>query len=394
MLDKKTRILFLNQMAGPLFRELAEELSKHWQPCTLYTGHPDTLKHECTEQLKIVAGPGYNKKNEVTRVVSWFIYFTSAFFKALTTPSALLFFVSNPPFLGLIGFILKKIRKQPYVVLVYDIHPDILVNLGRLKGSGVVSRLWHWMNRLVYENAEVVFTIGDYMAANLEKKFDVSKTKAGKVVVVPPWVDTEFIKPIPKSENWFAKKYNQVEKITILYSGNLGATHNIEFIIDMARELKENDDIHFLIIGEGAKWKMVEEAIENEKMSNVTLLPFQTEEVLPYSMATGDIAVVSMVPGTEGLMVPSKAYYYLAAGCSLLFKGNPLSEVGDLCKSDGLGVVCKDAESQLKVEEFFPLEGGEYNTARTKAKMNLFANQYLSRCSNSHILIRGLKDYV
>ncbi len=91
-------------------------------------------------------------------------------------------------------------------------------------------------------------------------------------------------------------------------AGNLGATHNIEFIIEMAGALKDERNIHFLIIGEGAKWQLVEKAIEQEKLDNITLLPFQSEEVLPYSMATGDIAIVSMQPGSEGLMVPSKAF--------------------------------------------------------------------------------------
>ncbi len=257
----------------------------------------------------------------------------------------MLFFVSNPPFLSLIGYFLKKLRRQRYVVLVYDIHPDLLIRLGRLKETGLIARLWHRMNRIVYENAEIVFTLGDYMAANLESKFDVSKTKAGKVIVIPPWVDTDFIKPIPKSENWFAKKYDQVEKLTILYSGNLGATHNIESIIEMAKKLKDKEDIHFLIIGEGAKWQLVEKAIEQDKLDNITLLPFQPEDVLPYSMATGDIALVSMQPGTEGLMVPSKAFYYLAAGCYLHFTGNENSEIGALCRENNCGYLSNREET-------------------------------------------------
>lgn len=340
---KKPRILFLNQMAGPMFRELAEDLSEEWLSGLLYTGHPDTLKHRNTEHLTIKRGPGYDKRNEFLRVWSWGKYFVYALFQAIKTPSTtLLFFVSNPPFLALIGYVLKKIRKQRYVVLVYDIHPDLLVALGRLKETGFITRCWHWMNRIVYENAEIVFTIGDYMAANLEKRFDAASTKPGKVLVVPPWVDTDFIRPIPKSENWFAKKYNQVNKLTILYSGNLGATHNIEFIVDLARQLKKQEDIHFLIIGEGAKREFVADAIAEEDLKNVTLLPFQPEEVLPYSLATGDIAVVSMQPGTEGLMVPSKAMYYLAAGCKILFSGNPNSEIGLICSDLKFGKVADD----------------------------------------------------
>jgi hypothetical protein len=50
MEQERNRIIFLNQMAGPLFRELAEDLAKVWPQSTLYTGHPDTI---CLDVLKL-----------------------------------------------------------------------------------------------------------------------------------------------------------------------------------------------------------------------------------------------------------------------------------------------------------------------------------------------------
>lgn len=38
-----------------------------------------------------------------------------------------------------------------------------------------------------------------------------------------------------------------------MYSGNIGFTHNVESIIEIAEEIKENEDIIFFIIGEGLK---------------------------------------------------------------------------------------------------------------------------------------------
>ena len=73
-----------------------------------------------------------------------------------------------------------------------------------------------------------------------------------------------------------------------------------------------------MIIGEGSKKKIIEQRIHQEHLSNITLLPFQPEDVLPYSLSTGDIAVMSLDRGAEGLMVPSKTYYAMAAGCALL----------------------------------------------------------------------------
>lgn len=50
---KKPRILFLYQSAGPLFRELAEDISKQWPVGELFTGYPDTLEKEQKEFMRI-----------------------------------------------------------------------------------------------------------------------------------------------------------------------------------------------------------------------------------------------------------------------------------------------------------------------------------------------------
>ena len=38
-----------------------------------------------------------------------------------------------------------------------------------------------------------------------------------------------------------------------MYSGNIGYTHNVEYLIEVAKELKQEKEIQFLIIGEGKK---------------------------------------------------------------------------------------------------------------------------------------------
>ena len=48
------------------------------------------------------------------------------------------------------------------------------------------------------------------------------------------------------------------------------------------------------------------------------MLPFQSEDRLPYTIALGDISLVALDKGAEGLMVPSKMYYYMAAGSAVI----------------------------------------------------------------------------
>jgi glycosyltransferase involved in cell wall biosynthesis len=264
--------------------------------------------------------------------------------------AALLFLVSNPPFLGLVGYVFKRLRRQRYVVLIYDIFPDGLVRLGLLKETGLITRLWRRLNRVVWENADIVFTIGDTLGKELERKFDASKTGAGKVVVVPNWASTEWIQPLAKEENEFARKHGQVGKLTVMYSGNLGRTYDIETILAAAKRLREHDFIRFMIIGDGAKEHVVEQAKRCEDLGNLTVLPFQPEEVLRRSLATADIAVVTLGRECEGLCIPSKTFYYMAAGSALVGLCGDRSEVADVIRRHdcGFSVRCGDTDGMVK----------------------------------------------
>ena len=308
------KILFLNQMAGPLFRELAEDVAEALGPALLYTGHPHTAHRPGTKHLAIQPAPEYDRRSILRRLLSWLRYFVAAsMVVARTNRTTLLFIVSNPPFLGLLGYLCKLIRGQRYVVLVYDVYPDILIALGAM-GEGWGARIWRLLNRFVLERADAVIAISHDMADILEKQYDLNRTVPGKSVVIPNWADVETIRPLKKEDNWFALEHRQIGKTTVLYSGNMGNTHDIESILEVARLLRHERHIHFLLIGEGAKWSLVERAIADEGLENITLLPFQPEEILPWSMTTGDIGIVPYHPGSEGCIVPSKTYYYLAAG--------------------------------------------------------------------------------
>jgi glycosyltransferase involved in cell wall biosynthesis len=316
MSDKNNpQLLILNQMAGPMTWELAEDLGEAMGRVALLTGHPDTLAKGGTGTVDLYEAPVYVRGSFPRRALSWLAYMFKAFFWMWRWPRAtpvLLF--SNPPILCWLGWIMGILRRQKYAVMVHDIYPDILINLGVISEKNPITRLWYLLNRKAYERAGVVMTLGEYMAANLEKQLDPAKTPAGKVEVIYPWVDTDWIKPIPKEENWFAKKYDQVDKLTVMYSGNMGLGHDIETMLEAAKRLRDHPDIHFMFIGSGPKWSLVTEWVNDAALTNVTTLPLLDEKYLPYSLSTGDLSLVSIEKEISGLAVPSKAIYCMAAG--------------------------------------------------------------------------------
>jgi glycosyltransferase involved in cell wall biosynthesis len=326
-LQNKPVVLILNQMAGPMTWELAEDMGDALGSVALLTGHPDTLQKSHPHVQLFPAVP-YQRGSFPRRALSWVHYWLQAFFWLWRWPkeTPLLLF-SNPPILCWLGWLLRVLRGTPYSVMVHDIYPDVLVRMSGLSEKHPLICLWRWLNRRAYQRADVVMTLGEYMAATLARQFDPAQTRPGKIEVIYPWVDTDKIKPISKAENWFAQKYGQVDKLTVMYSGNMGLGHDIETMLEAARQLQDKPDIHFMFIGAGPKWQMASEAQPNEELQNITVLGWQLEEVLPFSLAIADVAVVSLDRGMEGLAVPSKSIYGMAVGSFILATASQNNEL-------------------------------------------------------------------
>jgi len=165
---KKPALLILNQMAGPMTWELAEDAGEDFGYVALLTGHPDTLQKSHDKVLLYAAAP-YQRGSFIRRALSWLHYSVQAFFWLWRWPKDVpILLFSNPPILVWVGWLLRILRGQRYSVMVHDIYPDVLIRLAGYSEGHPLIRMWRWLNRWSYENAEVVMTLGEYMAKNLE----------------------------------------------------------------------------------------------------------------------------------------------------------------------------------------------------------------------------------
>jgi glycosyltransferase involved in cell wall biosynthesis len=333
-------ILYLNQMAGPMFRELAEDLSDVLGPGTLLTGHPDTLAARRTPRLSIISAPPYDRTTPWTRLASWIRYALRAGLRALATPApAFALIVSNPPFIGIVGLALRALRGGRYAVLVYDVYPDIAENFGKIRRDGLVARTWRRLNRLVLEHADVVFTLGTDMAAALRRQFEPRRTRAREIVIVPPWADVHAVAPVDPSANPFRRACALPDQLLVMYSGNFGLTHDLETIVEAARKLRDRPDIRFVFVGSGAKLPLIQRFVGSPDGARARLLPPVPESELRFSMSAADVAVSTLETPAAGLSFPSKTFYYLAAGAAVIALAPGTTDLARLVREHQCGCV-------------------------------------------------------
>jgi colanic acid biosynthesis glycosyl transferase WcaI len=133
------------------------------------------------------------------------------------------------------------------------------------------------------------------------------------VTVIHNWADCGAVTPGPR-DNAFARQHGLVDRFVVLHAGNIGLSQNLEIVLHAAEQLRDRQDIVFVLVGEGAKKRDLQEVAARRDLRNVTFLPFQPREAMDQSYATADVSLISLKRGLSGVIVPSKVYSVLASG--------------------------------------------------------------------------------
>ena len=325
-------MIFINQYCGALFIDVVNTFARKNVKCTLITGSIHPVNTDLHEKVRVIMLNRYNRKSGLTRIISWLYFSVCCFFVLLKVRRQPLFAVSNPPFASFVVYFIEKLRRLPYHLLIYDIYPDVLIGARKVRPGHPVVKLWERGNRSVFKHADRIFTISQVLSEVIRKY------TAKEVHVVSSWADVSYIKPVERKDNWFSRKHGLHDKFTVLYSGNLGATHDIDSILGASKVLQNNKDISFLMIGEGTKKKLVNDFVKYNNLQNLVSLDYQPAEVLPYSMTAGDIFVVTLDAGVGEYSVPSKTYYAMASGACILAIAPETSELYNLVNELECGV--------------------------------------------------------
>lgn len=237
--------------------------------------------------------------------------------------------VSPPLTMGLAGWMAARSRKAALVFNVQDVYPDVAVELGVLQGKRVISAAQR-LERLCYKLSDAVTVLSDELKANL-----AAKTDAGKIHVIPNFVDIEAIRPGDR-ENTYRKEFGLEGKTVVMYAGNVGLSQSLEMVLEAATALAYEESLVFVINGEGAARPGLE--VKAKGLSNVRFVDMQPAARLPEVIAAGDIHLVPLKRGLAKASVPSKTYSILAAGRPLIASVDEASEIAQIVDRAGAGI--------------------------------------------------------
>jgi glycosyltransferase involved in cell wall biosynthesis len=147
-----------------------------------------------------------------------------------------------------------------------------------------------------------------------------------------------------------------VNKFIVLYSGIISKITRIENVVLAANELngKENN-ILFLVIGEGDEKPRLEEIKQRNNLNNLYFLPFQDFDLVSFIISAADICVISLPPEPiYEVTISTKFFDYLV--CHKPQLGICGGELADIINSNKLGFTVMGGEIGKLVDKILFLK--------------------------------------
>jgi len=300
------------------------------------------------------------------RVLNYLSYLALAAPRALLIRADVVLSMTDPPIMGIVAALVALLKRRPFVYNIRDLYPDMALG-GRIVHPSFFVNLWEKLHRWALRRAARVIVLGDDMRERVVAK----GVQASRVVVIRDGV------PIPESlpplEHPVSQEVRCGFPFVLLHAGNLGFYGAWDTLVKAAREL-ERDGVGLVFVGEGAKRAEIEAAAQGSP--TVRFLPFRPAEHIPHVLAAGDLHVVTIQRGLEGVVVPSKLYGILAAGRAVLAVTPEESDVARIVRRASCGVVADPDDPAAVVAAVRGLLADRQKLAEMGARARAIAGEY------------------
>lgn len=259
---------------------------------------------------------------------------------------------STPPIQGLKMPLIKWLKRKPTIYNVQDIFPDSLVGTGLTHEGSLIWKIGRMVEKITYRYADKIIVISEDFKKNIMAK----GVPEDKIVVVYNWVDQNKVVDVPREENKLFDAYGlERSKFYITYNGNIGLTQNMDMLLDVAKELQEEyEDIHFVLVGNGAYLDEVRRKVAEQQLDNVHLLPFQPYEDISHVFSLGDASLVISKPGVGANSVPSKTWSIMSASRPVLANFDE-NELKTIIENNHCGIFTKAGDKDAFKESILTL---------------------------------------
>ncbi|HXC02410.1 MAG TPA: glycosyltransferase family 4 protein [Opitutaceae bacterium] len=354
-------LIFINRFYWPdepataqLLTDLAEGLAATGEAVTVITSHngrADLPGDELRRGVHIlrVRSTRWGGKNLAGRALDFMAFSLGALIRLarIARPGDTVVVMTDPPLLAIFATPLARWRGAHIVHWVQDIYPELATALTGAKWLRILRPL----RDRAWRRAATCVVPGDDMAACLAGR------GVEKITIIPNWAPAGLAPVPPGAADALRDAWGLRGKFIAAYSGNLGRVHDLMPLLDTAAALQAETDIVLVFIGDGAQRDALESTAQKRGLHNVRFFPAQPRTQLAETLALGDVHFVTLRPGCEPLVFPSKLHGIAAVGRPMLFVGPRDCALARLVTGRGMGAVFAREETALLAETIRSLPG-------------------------------------
>lgn len=351
--DEKKHILVISQYFYPeTFRinDMCQEWVKRGYKVTVITGIPNypmgkffdgygytKKRKEIWNGINIVRIPLIPRgKTSIGMVANYLSFVASGYIVNIFTDvkaDYVFTFEVSPMSQALIGCWYAKKHHVPHYLYVQDLWPENVITVTGISNPVIIKPI-NKMVDYIYANSDQIFTTSPSFAETICSR--LVKVNQKKVHYWPQYAE-EFYHPC---ERKMIKEIPDDDSFKVIFTGNIGTAQGLE-ILPKAAELLKEENIKFVIVGDGRYLKEFNNEIKQRKVQKkFIMIPRQPAERIPELLCACDAAFLSFQNDPLWKKtIPAKLQSYMACGMPIIASAE--GETERVIKKANCGVCCK-----------------------------------------------------
>ncbi|MFH1983062.1 MAG: glycosyltransferase family 4 protein [Pseudomonadota bacterium] len=269
---------------------------------------------------------------------------------------AIFVYEPSPISVGIPAMALKAVTGAPVLFWLQDLWPESLSATGAITASWALKTV-EMMVRLLYKGCDRILV--------QSRAFIPAVRRLGgapdRIRYFPNNADTLY-RPVTVRAGAPERRL-MPNGFRLTFAGNVGAAQDFDTIIGAAERLRDREDIHFVIIGDGRMHHRVTRAVARKSLTRtVHLLGRYPADRMPTFFALSDALLVSLRSDPIfSISIPSKVQAYMACGRPIVAALD--GEGARIIETAGAGLVCP-TQSPARLAETVRAMAGLSETAR------------------------------
>ncbi len=311
----------------------------------VYEGYKNKLfQKEEIEGVEVIRVWSYISANEgfAKRILDFLSFAFMAFWVGLFKKADIIIGTSPQFFTTWTAETLSVVKRRPWVFELRDLWPESIKAVGAISGDSKVFKILEKIELRLYQRSSRVISVTNSFKNNL-----ISRGIDGdKIRVVRNGANLERFSKRERHSLW-EEKLGLKEKFVVGYVGTHGMAHKLDFILKSWP--KERNDIHLLMMGDGAEKIKLQELAKELNLLNITFLDSMPKEEVPDILSLMDVSLVPLKKSDLfKTVIPSKIFENSAMQIPILLGVE--GESAEIINKYGAGL-CFEPENKVSFVE-------------------------------------------